>query len=158
MSDVSVQIVQTDLNNPIHQAAVVDLLDAYSRDPMGNGAPLPPDVRQNLIPGLKKHPGSLTFLAFCNGEAVGIAVCFTGFSTFAAKHLINIHDLAVKPGHRRKGIARLLLEHVEAKAREMGCCKVTLEVREDNHSARRLYRGMGYGDVVAPMLFWAKSL
>lgn len=154
----AVQVFEADLNNPVHCAAVEDMVDAYSRDQMGTGAELPQNVRQNVVPGLKKHPGTLIFLAFSNGDAVGIAVCFTGFSTFAAKPLINIHDLAVKPSHRRQGIARRLLEHVEAKAREMGCCKVTLEVQEDNLAAQHLYRAMGFGGGRAPMWFWTKSL
>jgi ribosomal protein S18 acetylase RimI-like enzyme len=77
---------------------------------------------------------------------VGIAVCFLGFSTFAAQPLINIHDLAVMPGYRGRGIGRQLLERVGAKGRELGCCKLTLEVREDNHRAQRLYQGFGFGD------------
>ena len=46
---------------------------------------------------------------------------FVGFSTFAASPLINIHDLHVEPEWRRQGVARLLLEAVEARARALGC-------------------------------------
>jgi ribosomal protein S18 acetylase RimI-like enzyme len=38
------------------------------------------------------------------------------------------------------------LERVEARGRELGCCKLTLEVREDNDRAQRLYRKCGFGD------------
>jgi ribosomal protein S18 acetylase RimI-like enzyme len=70
-----------------------------------------------------------------------------GFSTFAARLLINIHDLAVIPEYRGRGIGRLLLEAVEAKGHELGCCKLTLEVREDNQRAQRLYDKFGFGDM-----------
>jgi ribosomal protein S18 acetylase RimI-like enzyme len=58
--------------------------------------------------------------------------------------LINIHDLAVTAECRGQGVGRRLLEGVEAKARALGCGKVTLEVREDNVSARGLYRRFGF--------------
>ena len=36
----SIEILQTDLDRREHQQAVVALLDAYARDPMGNGKAL----------------------------------------------------------------------------------------------------------------------
>ena len=159
----SVEIVEADLNCKDHQQAVVDLIDAYAMDPMGNGGPLPTDVKEALIPGLKKHPTTLIFLAMVNGEAMGIAVCFIGFSTFAARPLINIHDLAVLPGHRGSGVARQLLSAVENKARTMGCCKVTLEVLENNRRAMKMYAAAGfaratYTEEAGGALFFAKKL
>jgi ribosomal protein S18 acetylase RimI-like enzyme len=85
-------------------------------------------------------------LAWLAGRAVGVAVCFTGFSTFTAKPLVNIHDLAVTSGCQGRGVGRRLLEAVEAKALSFGCGKLTLEVREDNTGAQRLYRRLGFGN------------
>ncbi len=150
-------IVEADLENPEHQAAVVAMVNAYARDPMGNGRDLPEHVRNELIPGLRKHPTSLIFLAFDGEESVGIAVCFLGFSTFAARPLINIHDLAVIPAYRGQGMGRRLLERVEAKGRELGCCKLTLEVRDDNRPAQRLYEKVGFNNGAAaggPVRMW----
>jgi ribosomal protein S18 acetylase RimI-like enzyme len=159
----SIEIVEADLNRKEHRQAVVDLIDAYAMDPMGNGGPLPGDVREALIPGLKRHPTTLIFLAYVKGEAMGIAVCFIGFSTFAARPLINIHDLAVLPGQRGNGVGRLLLEGVERKAREMGCCKVTLEVLENNRRALGVYAAAGfsqatYTEAAGGALCYAKKL
>jgi ribosomal protein S18 acetylase RimI-like enzyme len=145
MQDVTV--IEADLNDSQHQRAILHLVNAYARDPMGEGRDLPATVRERLISGLRQHPTSLVFLAFENAMPVGIAVCFLGFSTFAARPLINIHDLAVIPDHRGQGIGRLLLERVEAKGRELECCKLTLEVREDNHPAQRLYHSFGFADI-----------
>ncbi|NOX56752.1 MAG: GNAT family N-acetyltransferase [Planctomycetes bacterium] len=158
-----VQIVEADLARADHQDAVVRLIDAYARDPMGTGRPLPDSVRQGLIPALRRHPTTLVFLAFVEQVPVGIAVCFLGMSTFAARPLINIHDLAVLPEHRGQGTGRRLLEQVIQKARELGCCKVTLEVREDNRRARRLYETMGFAapehvNGAVPTFFLAKML
>ena len=142
-----VTVVEADLNDAQHQRAILHLVNAYARDPMGGGRDLPAAVRDRLISGLQQHPTSLVFLAFDAATPVGVAVCFLGFSTFAARLLINIHDLAVLPDYRGQGIGRLLLERVEAKGRDLGCCKLTLEVRADNHRAQRLYQRFGFGDV-----------
>jgi GNAT superfamily N-acetyltransferase len=137
-------VVEADLALPEHAAAVLAMLDAYSADAMGDGHPLSADARANLIAGLREHPTTLVFLAFHAGSAVGVATCFRGFSTFAAKPLINVHDFYVAPGLRGCGIGRALLAAVERKARETGCCKVTLEVQENNSRARRLYGACGF--------------
>jgi ribosomal protein S18 acetylase RimI-like enzyme len=141
-----VMVIEADLNDPQHQTAILQLINAYARDPMGDGRDLPAAVRDRLIPGLQQHPTSLVFLAFDGVTPVGVAVCFVGFSTFAAQPLINIHDLAVIPEYRGRGIGRQLLERVGTKGRDLGCCKLTLEVREDNHRAQRLYQGFGFRD------------
>jgi len=159
----SVEILEADLSRPEHQEAVVELLDAYAADPMGNGEPLSVEVRRTLIPGLRQHPTTVVFLAWRGDEAIGIAVCFRGFSTFNARPLINIHDLAVLPACRGQGVGRELLQAVERKAREMGCCKLTLETQENNHRARRVYTAAGFAQAVyeeaaGGSLFLAKPL
>ncbi|MBK7975719.1 MAG: GNAT family N-acetyltransferase [Deltaproteobacteria bacterium] len=67
-----------------------------------------------------------------------------GFSTFAARPLINVHDLAVLPEYRGHGIGRALLRAVERAARERGCVKLTLEVQENNQRARSVYAAAGF--------------
>jgi ribosomal protein S18 acetylase RimI-like enzyme len=141
---MSIRIVEADLSLAEHQEAVLAMVDAYSRDAMGNGKPLDQDVRTRLIPGLRRHPTTLIFLAFDGVQPIGAAVCFISFSSFAAKPIINIHDFVVLPASRGKGIGRRLLEAVEAKARELGCCKLTLEVMDKNHQAIRMYQAAGF--------------
>jgi ribosomal protein S18 acetylase RimI-like enzyme len=111
---------------------------------MGNGRDLPEDIRSVLIERLRAHPTTLIFLALSGNEPVGIVTCFVGFSTFAARPLVNIHDLHVEQNYRRRGIARLLLDAVEKRARELGCCKLTLEVQESNRGALGLYGSFGF--------------
>ncbi len=138
------EILRADLDDPDHAGALLDLLDAFAREPVSGGKPLPEAVRKGLIPRLRSHPGTLVMLARDGDRYIGTAVCFTGFSTFYAHPLVNIHDLTVLPEHRGRGIGRLLLRAVEEEARRMGCCKVTLEVRADNDGARRLYGSEGF--------------
>ena len=64
-----VEIVEADLGRGEHQRDVLALTAAYALDPMGNGAPLPPEVLGRLIDGLKTHPTTLIFLAYLGAEA-----------------------------------------------------------------------------------------
>jgi len=143
--------------------ADVTLLDSYARDPMGGGKPLSEDVRERLVPGLAAHPGAFSLLAFAGDEALGLANCITGFSTFAARPLVNIHDMAVLPEARGKGVGKALMLAVEAEARKRGACKITLEVLSGNDTAKGLYAALGYGDYAldpqaGTALFWEKKL
>ena len=144
MNENPVVITEADLSRPDHAEAIVDLLDGYARDPMGDGKPLSEVAHRDLIPGLRAHPTTLVFLAFHHDKPAGLAICFRGFSTFAARPLINIHDYFVRPVHRGAGIGRSLLAAVEKRARELGCCKLTLEVQENNHRAQGIYAAAGF--------------
>jgi ribosomal protein S18 acetylase RimI-like enzyme len=122
------------------------LLDAYARDPMGGGEPLCEASRAAVVSGLAATPGAFSLIARLDGDPAGLANCFTGFSTFAAQPLVNVHDLAVLPRHRGRGIGRALLRAVEQEARRRGASKVTLEVLSRNEPAKALYRSHGFGD------------
>lgn len=144
----SVTITQADLLCEADQRAVLEMMNAYAMDQMGDGKPLSDEVRRTLIPGLQQFPTTLIFLAFVGDEPVGIALCFRGFSTFAARPLINISDFHVLPAYRGQGIGRLLLAAVERKARAEGCCRITLEVQEHNARARHVYAAAGFAQAV----------
>jgi ribosomal protein S18 acetylase RimI-like enzyme len=137
---------EADLADAADAAAVVDLVNAYASDPIGGGEPLPSEVRSRLVPGLRAHPTTLVLLA-CHGDRpVGIAVCFFGFSTFQARPLLNVHDLAILPEWRGRGVGRALLAAAEERACARGCGKLTLEVQDENARARALYAGFGFAD------------
>ncbi len=158
-----VEIVEAKLDRADHAQSIVDLTNAYALDPIGGGKALSDDVHDALISGLRAHPTTLVLLAYLDGEAVGLATCFWGFSTFAARPLLNLHDLAVLPKFRGLGVGRALLQAVEARARQRGCAKLTLEVREKNVRARGVYESEGYvqsgsGEELGPDLFYVKRL
>ena len=140
-----VEIVQADLSDLDQQQAVLSLLNSYAQDPIISGQPLTKEVQAALIEGLSQHPTTLVLMAYGDDTPVGLAVCFVGFSTFAAKPILNIHDLAVSANWRGQGVGAKLLAAVEAQARRLGCCKVTLEVHDDNVPARAIYQAAGFG-------------
>lgn len=142
--NASLTIQPADFADPEHARAIVDIVNAYACEPQGGGVPLAESVRAAIVPGMAAVPGAFTLLAWKNGEPVGAAVCFRGFSTFKGKPLVNVHDLSVLAKYRGQGIGTALLRAVEEFARGQGCCKVTLEVREANPLAEKLYRQLGY--------------
>lgn len=144
----SIRIVRCDYADPAHASALAHLLDVYARDVMGGGKALPAWVLQALPGELARRPQAFSVLAFVDAgggsEPAGLVNCFEGFSTFAARPLVNVHDVAVDPKYRGLGVARRMLQEVEAVARERGCCKLTLEVLQGNTTAIRLYQNAGF--------------
>jgi len=155
---VNIEILKADLTDSQQVASIIDIVDSYAREPMAGGEPLAAEVRDQLVIELASVPGLVVFLALFDSEPAGVAVCFRGYSTFKAKPLLNIHDFAVLPEKRNHGLGRALLRAIDEYARESGCCKVTLEVREDNIGARRLYREVGFGTEILPTIFLEKRL
>ena len=159
---MDLEIRVADLDDADDGAGIIEVLDTYASDPVGGGEPLSADVRRRLIPALRELRHALVFLAVSDGRPVGVATCFFGFSTFKACPLLNVHDLAVIPSHRGRGVGRRLLAAAEEHARARGCCKLTLEVQEDNLPARALYARFGFADFVvgnsAPTRFLSKPL
>lgn len=159
----SITVIRADLSNARHQHAVLAMMDAYASDPMGDGRPLTEYARTHLIAGLRAHPTTVIFLAFSDATPVGIVTCFGGFSTFAAKPLLNISDFCVLPKWRGQQIGRAMLQAVEHYAREVGCCRLTLEVQEHNVRAQSIYGQFGFSQSVhvaeaGGALFMSKSL
>lgn len=141
---MKLEIQEANLDNKIHQNAVINLLNQYALDLVGYNKGLSDSAVNELILGLKKMPTSLIFLAQAENDFVGMAICFLGFSTFYARPLINIHDFTVKKDFRNKGIGTALIRAVETKAKELNCCKLTLEVQEINVLAMNLYQKTGF--------------
>lgn len=139
-----IEVIRVDYTNPVHATALIDLLDGYARDPAGGGEPLSDFARANLVSQLAARPFIFSVLAFDGGSPVGLINAIEGFSTFACRPLVNVHDVVVLPGHRGRGIAAQMLSAVEAIALERGACKLTLEVLEGNASARALYQRLGF--------------
>ena len=148
-----------DYANPRDAAALVDLLDGYARDVAGGGKPLGAEVKQGLVQALRqRQPQAFSVMAWVEGEgegegaasvphagvAVGLVNCFEGFSTFACKPLVNVHDVVVVPAWRGHRIAQRMLQEVETLARGRGACKLTLEVLSGNRAAIQAYEREGF--------------
>jgi len=145
---VSLRVAAVDLENEAISKAWLELLDHYARDPMGGGTGLSDYAKSHLVAELKSLPTFHGALAWAGDEPVGLINCFAGFSTFAAKPLLNIHDIVVHAGARGQGVARVLLGWAEQRARALGCCKLTLEVLSNNTRALAAYERAGFAPYV----------
>jgi [ribosomal protein S18]-alanine N-acetyltransferase len=83
-------------------------------------------------------PHSYPFVTECGGVVAGY-VCVTVL--FEEAQILNI---AVDPGMRGRGIARMLLERALSLAREKGADVIALEVRASNVAAITLYEQCGF--------------
>jgi ribosomal protein S18 acetylase RimI-like enzyme len=141
---MELRVVRADYANPRHAQALVAMLDAYARDPAGGATPLGDFARAHLVSSLAARPQAFSVLAFDGEQAIGLANCIEGFSTFACRPLVNVHDLAVASSHRGRAVGERILALVEQIARERNACKITLEVLSGNLSANRLYTRVGF--------------
>ena len=157
------EILLADLSLPSHGEAIIYLLNEYAKDEMGGGTELSIFVKNNLVSELKKRQGVYIILAFVDGYPAGLVNCFEGFSTFACKPLLNIHDVFVIAEYRGRGISKKMLNKAEEIALGLDCCKLTLEVLEGNTIAQGAYKSCGYSGYelnpkMGRAMFWQKKL
>ena len=143
-SHPELRLCRVDYTNAVHADALVQLLDAYAQDPAGGGEALSAFAKENLVKQLALRPQAFSVLAYAGEQPVGLINCIEGFSTFACRPLVNVHDVTVLASHRGQRVAEKMLLLVEQIARERGACKLTLEVLQGNASAIKLYDRVGF--------------
>ncbi len=139
-----IEIVESNYTADGHEEFIAELLDEYAANITGGGIGLPEYAKANVVKELEKRGNIHTVMAFVDGKPAGLVISIEGFSTFACKPLLNIHDVIVSPRYRERGIAKMMLGKVEEIALRSGCCKLTLEVLEGNAAARNLYESAGF--------------
>ncbi len=88
---------------------------------------------------MQLQPDSHVFLT---AETDGAVVGYVGMLYVLDEGYIS--NVAVRPDHRRRGIAEALLAALEARGRALMLSFLTLEVREGNAAAIALYEKRGY--------------
>ena len=144
MTNRHIAIRKLNYQNSLQVKELVDLLDAYARDPMGGGTPLADEVKARLATDLAKQNNMFSLVAYVDSVPAGLCKCVWGYSTFAAKPLVNIHDLAVLADYRGLGLSQQLLRAVEQQVQQAGGVKITLEVLANNEVAQNAYRRFGF--------------
>jgi ribosomal-protein-alanine N-acetyltransferase len=99
------------------------------------------------IAGLMNDSGSYAQLVEVANEVAGFILCR------AVAGEAEILTLAVRPTHRRRGVARAL---VDAAASAPGVRTVFLEVAADNAAAIALYAGAGFAQVGSRLGYYAR--
>jgi ribosomal-protein-alanine N-acetyltransferase len=87
---------------------------------------------------------------------VGEPPALVGFALFwLVADEVHLHQIAVDPGWRRRGLARRLLAALEREGRAAGATLVDLEVRAGNTPARALYAALGFAEVTQRRRYYA---
>lgn len=89
------------------------------------------------------RPLAEAVLAEIAGEAVGLALFFSNFSTWAGKGGIYLEDLFVRPQARGQGVGKALLVHLAAVAVARGYSRFEWSVLDWNTPAIGFYKGLG---------------
>ncbi|MGY0193861.1 GNAT family N-acetyltransferase [Leptothrix sp. BB-4] len=125
------------------------MLDAYQLEPdaftstVEERQSLPLSWWQARI-GNKPDASEWVFGACCEGVLVGLAGLSRG-QRERTSHKGTLFGMYVAPGHRNRGLARLLVQAVLAKARDVpGLVLVQLTVTEGNQPATKLYESCGF--------------
>ena len=84
---------------------------------------------------------SRSFVAVLDGRVVGYIIAWF------LRGEVHILNLAVAPGHQRRGIGRRMLDHVIDLAEDGMHHLATLEVRASNEPAKLLYVTTGFAPV-----------
>jgi ribosomal-protein-alanine N-acetyltransferase len=82
------------------------------------------------------------YAAYLVGRLDGRIISYGGMWVILDEaHITNI---AVHPDFRERGVGGQAMAALEEKARALGACRITLEVRVSNTGARHLYERLGY--------------
>lgn len=89
---------------------------------------------------------SVVFMARRESDAqvAGFTQLYPIFTSVGLAPVWHLNDLFVVPGHRRAGVARALVLHCIAFARQDGAARLTLETQVGNTAARGLYEKLGF--------------
>ena len=78
-----------------------------------------------------------------NGEAVGFALWFYNFSTFAGRPGLYVEDVFVLPEQRGHGIGTAIFRELARRAVAEGCARMEWSVLDWNAPSIKFYRGIG---------------
>lgn len=93
---------------------------------------------KEMILSEMREPISHFFVVEESGKIIG----YYGFLHILDElHILNV---AVDPSFRRQGVGRALMDSVKSEMSRLGCRAATLEVRESNTAAVRLYEKAGF--------------
>jgi GNAT superfamily N-acetyltransferase len=123
---------------PVIRQLIVDLA-VYEREPDAVKA-----SEADLHTALFGHrPLAEAVLAEVDGTAVGVALFFTNFSTWAGRGGLYLEDLFVKPEARGQGVGKALLVHLAGIAVARGYARFEWSVLDWNEPAIGFYKALG---------------
>ncbi|HEY9151476.1 MAG TPA: GNAT family N-acetyltransferase [Anaerolineales bacterium] len=115
---------------------------------------------QSYLQQMRRASRDNSFLQWANSAIEGASVPLSGFvweedgkvvgnvslvaHNYKSRKITLIANVATHPDYRRRGIGRALTERAMIQARQRGTKELWLQVREDNPTAIKIYRGLGF--------------
>jgi putative acetyltransferase len=99
----------------------------------------PPESVHTLPLHLLDRPEIFFWTARLQGALIGCAALLRH-----ADGSGELKSMFIRPAARGLGLAKILLQAVEAKAKELGLSRIDLETGPKSHAALRLYEAAGY--------------
>jgi ribosomal protein S18 acetylase RimI-like enzyme len=98
---------------------------------------------------------AVIFVADAGSSVVGYAYAtLEGYDYLSLRAPAGVlHDLIVEPGHRGRGIGRLLLDTMLSELRARGAPRVVLSTAERNEAAQRLFSRKGFRRTMVEMTY-----
>jgi ribosomal protein S18 acetylase RimI-like enzyme len=121
-------------------AALTLLFDGYRQF---YGKPSEPDRCAFFLQERLFRNESIVFLAHFNNQPAGFTQLYPQFTSVNLARTWHLNDLFVDQNFRRAGIAKALMLHAIAFARQDGALRLTLETQLTNTNARALYEKLG---------------
>ena len=103
-----------------------------------------PDAAKKFLEERLGREESIIFIAIENEQQAGFTQLYPSFSSVGMKKIWILNDLFVSNGHRQKGIAQSLINHVINYSKETGRGKIVLSTAYDNFNAQKLYEKLGF--------------
>jgi GNAT superfamily N-acetyltransferase len=89
-----------------------------------------------------EHPWVYIYVAEVEGQVVGMALYYFGFSTWKGRSL-HLEDLVVNEDYRKVGIGKALFQKIIEIAKQEKVGRMSWEVLEWNEPAIKLYESVG---------------
>lgn len=82
-------------------------------------------------------------VVFENGEMLGLSGYWVGTKLWSGKYL-ELDNVFTSAKHRSRGVGDLIFQHLENKAKELGCTMLALDSYTDNFKAHKFFYEKGY--------------
>ncbi|MFK8043597.1 GNAT family acetyltransferase [Congregibacter sp.] len=101
----------------------------------------PDDPKHNEPSGMIEAKLLVDDLIFIAEESQSIiGACMAGYDG----HRGWLYAVAVSQEHRRRGIAKRLIKEAIKTLKNVGCIKVNLQIRAENHEVQEFYESLGF--------------
>ncbi len=144
MTILAVRIMKTTQHISIRKAEANDFVQVYDlikELALFENAPNEPSnpLKKFIEEGTAKHPRFHVLIAEKEGNVIGIALYYYGYSTWKGS-MLYLDDLVVKEAYRKQGIGKMLMDELISIAKEERINQLRWHVLDWNENAINFYK------------------